>query len=248
MYFVFFPGFDFIQEKYARAITEYHAVNKSVMHIRATGCANQPVKYTITEPDTPFRIDDKGHILLVKSLNYEEAQSYELHVKAESGNGECVAHTIVRFEILNKNKHAPQFEFEKYSCDIIENTRELRFNPPLKVVDSDHGDAGKVKTVTTVESGLPFVFTVDDDGTVKGKATQDMDAEYITDYFFDIIAQDNGKPPKSSYPVSLECEVDDVNEFPPQFVQEHYRATINRGMNYENITQVWFIASCTLLI
>lgn len=240
MYFLYVAttGFDFVQEEYARAITEYHAINKPVMHIRATGCGNQPVKYTITEQDTPFSIDDKGHVLLTKSLNSEKAESYVLHVKAVSGNGECVAHTIVRFEILNKNKHAPQFEFEKYSCDIVENTRELRFNPPLKVVDADRGDAGKVKNVTIVESGLPFVFTVDDDGIVKGRSTKDVDAEDITDYFFDIVAWDNGKPPKSSYPVSLECEVDDENEFAPQFLQDNYQVTIYRGVTYENIMQV----------
>lgn len=231
-------GFDFMQDEYARAITEYHAVNKTVMHIRATGCGKQEVTYTITEPDTPFRIDEKGHIWLVKPLNYEKAKSYLLHVKAMSGNGKCVAHTIVRFEILNMNKHAPQFEFEKYSCDIIENTREMRFNPAMRIVDADRGEAGKVKNVTIVESGLPFVFTVDEDGNVNGRATKDMDAEDITDYFFDIIAWDNGKPPKSSFPVSLECEVDDVNEFPPQFLKENYQATVKRGRTYENIMQV----------
>lgn len=233
-----FTGFDFVQDEYARAITEYHAVNKTVMHIRATGCANQAVTYTITEQGTPFKIDEKGHIWLVKPLNSEEAEKYILHVKAESGNGKCIAHTVVHFEILNKNKHAPQFEFERYSCDIVENTRELRINPPLKVLDADRGDAGKVKNVTIVESGLPFVFTVDKDGNVKGTATKHMDAEEITDYFFDIVAWDGGKPPKSSYPVSLECEVDDVNEFAPEFLKDNYRATIKRGRTYDNITQV----------
>lgn len=230
-------GFDFVQEEYARAITEYHAINKTVMHIRAVGC-DGPVKYTITETDTPFTIDEKGHVWLMKPLNYNKASSYLLNVKAEAGNGKCIAHTKVHFEILNMNKNAPRFEFEKYSCDIIENTRDLRFNPPMRILDSDSGEAGKVHNVTIVEPGLPFVFTVDDKGNVKGKATKDMDAEDITDYFFDIIAWDSGKPPKSSYPISLECEVDDVNEYGPHFMQDTYQAKINRGMTYSNVTQV----------
>lgn len=208
------------------------------MHIRAIGC-DGPVKYMIKEQDTPFTVDELGHIWLVKPLNYDKAKSYVLNVKAVAGDGKCVAHAKVRFEIINMNKHAPQFEFEKYSCDIIENTRDIRLNPPMRVLDSDTGEAGKVKNVTIVESGLPFVFTVDDKGNVQGRATKDMDAEDITDYFFDIIAWDGGKPPKSSYPVSLECEVDDVNEFTPHFVKENYEAKINRGKTYVNITQVW---------
>ncbi|XP_015759200.1 PREDICTED: LOW QUALITY PROTEIN: calsyntenin-1-like [Acropora digitifera] len=185
-------GFEFTQPEYARTITEYHAVNKTVMHIRAVGCHRQPVQYTITQPDTPFTIDEKGHIILLHPLNSDEAKSYDLNVRATSGNGKCVAHTKVLFVILNKNKHAPEFEFESYSCKIVENTLELQINPPLRVLDEDHGDAGKVRNVTIVESGLPFVFTVADDGTVHGKATTDMDAEDVTDYFFDIIATDNG--------------------------------------------------------
>lgn len=231
-------GFSFIQEEYARAITEYHAVNKTVMHIRAVGCHNKPVQYTIREQDTPFTIDEKGHIILVKPLNTDKTDVYLLHVKATSGNGKCVATTTVLFEILNKNKHAPQFEFEEYYCSIVENSRELRISPPLKVTDADHGDAGKVKNVTIVEGGLPFVFTVADDGTVQGRATEGIDAEEVTDYFFDVIASDNGRRPRRSYPVSLECEVEDVNEFAPQFLQDSYQATIFRGRAYENIIQV----------
>lgn len=230
-------GFDFMQDEYARAITEYHAVNKTVMHIRAVGCEG-PVKYTINEPDTPFEVDENGRIWLIKPLDYNKAKSYILTVKAIAGGGKCIAHAKVDFEILNMNKHAPRFEFEKYSCDIIENTRDIRINPPMRVLDSDTGEAGKVKNITIVESGLPFVFTVDDKGNVQGRATKDMDAEDITDYFFDIIAWDGGKPPKSSYPISLECEVDDVNEFTPHFVKDTYEAKINRGRTYSNITQV----------
>lgn len=209
------------------------------MHIRAAGCGKQPVTYTITEPDTPFRIDEKGHIWLDKSLNSEKVKSYVLHVKAVCGNGEKkVANTVVHFNVINMNKHAPQFEFEKYSCDIVENTREMRFNPTLRVLDADRGEAGRIKNVTIVESGLPFVFTVDENGVVTGKAIKDMDAEDITNYFFDIIAWDNGHPSKSSFPVSLECEVDDVNEFPPQFMKDSYQATIQRGRTYDSILQV----------
>ena len=239
-------GFEFTQPEYARTITEYHAVNKTVMHIRAVGCHRQPVQYTITQPDTPFTIDEKGHIILVHPLNSDKAKSYDLNVRATSGNGKCVAHTKVLFVILNKNKHAPEFEFESYSCKIVENTLELQINPPLRVLDEDRGDAGKVRNVTIVESGLPFVFTVADDGTVHGKATTDMDAEDVTDYFFDIIATDNGHPARSSYPVSLECEVVDVNEFAPEFVQANYHATIYRGRTYGNITQVWLLLDSIL--
>lgn len=236
-----------MQDEYARAITEYHAIDKAVMHIRAVGC-DGPVKYTITESGTPFKVDDKGRIWLIEPLNYEKAKSYVLNVKAVAGNETCIAHAKVHFEIVNMNKHAPQFEFEKYSCDIIENTRDIRFNPPMRVLDSDHGDAGKVQNITIVESGLPFVFTVDDKGNVKGRAIKDMDAEEITDYFFDVIAWDGGKPPKSSYPVSLECEVDDVNEFTPQFKADTYEATIHREMTYVNIIQVWIVVHKFYLI
>ena len=230
-----------MQREYARAITEYHAVNQTVMHIRATGCKGPgPITYTINQSDTPFKIDEKGRVWLVKPLNYDKVKSYHLNVRAVGGNGQCVATTQVHFEILNMNKHAPQFELEEYTCDITENTRELRFNPTMRVLDSDRGEAGQVKRVAVVESGLPFAFTVDSQGNVLGSATTDMNAEDVTDYFFDIIAWDGGNPPKSSYPVSLECEVHDVNEFSPKFTKDFYGGKIQHGMTYDNILQVLY--------
>lgn len=62
-----------------------------------------------------------------------------------------------------------------------------------------------------------------------------MDVEDIIDYFFDIIVWDNGKFFKLFFFISLECEVDDVNEFILYFLKDIYEVTINRGRIYINI-------------
>lgn len=135
------------------------------MYIRVVGCEGF-VKYIINELDILFEVDENGRIWFVKLLNYNKVKFYIFNVKVVVGGGKCIVYVKVDFEILNMNKYVLRFEFEKYSCDIIENTRDFRINLLLRVLDDDLGDVGKVKNVVIVEFGLLFVFIVDDKGNV----------------------------------------------------------------------------------
>lgn len=99
---------------------EYYVVNKIVMYIRVVGCEGF-VKYIIVQLDIFFRIDEKGYVWFVKRFNYDKVSFYLLNVIVEVGDGKCIVYIKIYFEILNMNKYVLQFEFEKYSCDIIEN-------------------------------------------------------------------------------------------------------------------------------
>lgn len=223
--------------QYARAISEYHDVNKTVMHVRATGCTGA-VNYSIVEMGSPFKIDSKGHLILVKALNYDTARVHHINVKAATYDGKCVAYAQVRFDVLNRNKHKPEFEKRQYVCFVSENSRKVELLPKMHVLDKDRGNAGKVSRVSIVEDGLPFQVTVDDGGEVKLVATQDMNAEEVSGYYFDLVAQDGGDPPKKSAPLMVNCAVIDVNEFSPKFVKDTYSAKIEEGKTYDNIVEV----------
>ena len=228
---------EFVQAQYAKAITEYHQTNEPVMHVRATGCSG-PISYSIVEANTPFTIDAKGHVILAKALNYNTARTHRITVKASSEAGKCVAYAKVRFDVLNRNKHKPEFEKSEYGCFISEDSRKVQLLPKMRVLDKDHGSAGRVTKVSIIEDGLPFETAVDDDGVVTMVATKDLDAETVSGYYFDLIAQDSGDPPKKSSPLSINCAVIDVNEAAPVFVQGTYSAKVNRGQVYDNIVKV----------
>ncbi|XP_001632442.2 calsyntenin-2 [Nematostella vectensis] len=232
-------NFQFVEDSYGKALSEYHAVNKKVLHVRATGGKGK-IEYSIKEKDTPFSVDAKGHIWLIKALNSDENKFCELTIIAKDAE-KRVTTTRVRFDIINMNKHRPQFnkpESEPYICAVTENTRVVRILPKINVTDQDRGEAGKIKRIEVAESGIPFKFNVNDDGSVEVVALKDFDAEKESGYLFDIKAFDGGDPSKTSKPVQVDCRIVDVNEFPPTFESNNVVAVVERGKTYKKILQL----------
>lgn len=230
---------EFSQDSYAKELTEYHRINATVLHVRAKGCTGK-VFYTIENKDVPFGIDGKGHISLLRPFNIDKKSYYNLIIKAETSGKKCEAKTKVYFRVMNMNKHRPSFESDEYMCFIAENTRSVHVVPKIRVNDRDNGEAGKIRKISIVESGLPFDFHFNrkDKKEAVMVATQALDAEKVTGFMFDIVVEDNGDPSRKSLPVHVNCQVIDVNEFAPRFVQSHYTATIHHGKAYANILHV----------
>ena len=207
--------------------------------MRAKGCRGK-VTYSIENKGVPFDIDDKGHIWLLSPFNVDKISSYNLVVKAITKERECVAHAKVVFRVMNMNKHSPTFESDEYLCFVTENTRSVHVLPKIRATDRDHGEAGKIRKISIVESGIPFDIRFDqkNNGEAVMVATEDLDAEKVSGYMFDIVAEDNGETSRKSQPVHVNCQVMDVNEFAPKFVKSHYTATIHHGRAYDNILMV----------
>lgn len=233
------PGLEFSQKSYAKELTEYHRVNATVLHIRAKGCKGK-VTYSIENKGVPFDIDGRGHIWLLSPFNVDKTSSYNLVVKAVTTEEKCVAHAKVVFQVMNMNKHNPTFESDEYMCFVTENTRSVHVLPKIRATDRDHGEAGKIHKISIVESGIPFDIRFDqkNNGEVVMVATEDLDAEKVSGYMFDIIAEDNGDPSHKSHPVHVSCQIMDVNEFAPKFLKSHYTTTIHHGKAYDNILMV----------
>lgn len=229
----------FIQLEYAKALSEYHRINATVLHVRATG-GNGKISYSIEEKGSPFRIDEKGHIWLITPLNTDENKLCKLTIKATSSGSNAVAYTKVRFDIMNMNKHSPHFTDSQYICAITENTRKASILPPIRIRDEDHSDAGKLKSIEIIEQGIPFLFNVTENGAVEVMATRDLDAEKETWFAFDIIALDGGDPSHKSQQASVKCRVVDANEFAPEFTSDYYTHVVERKRTYEKILQVNF--------
>jgi hypothetical protein len=228
----------FVQLEYAKALSEYHRVNATVLHVRASGGKGK-LTYSIEEEGSPFRIDKKGHIWLMKPLNTDENKLCQLTIKA-TASGSKPVYAKVRFDIMNMNKHSPQFEDSQYICAVTENTRNVSILPPIRIRDEDHSDAGKLKRIEVIEQGIPFQFKVTENGAIEVFATRDLDAEIETWFAFDIKAWDSGDPSHSSEPATVKCRVVDTNEFAPEFTSDFYTHEVERGKTYGKILQVNF--------
>lgn len=231
------PELEFSQKTYAKELTEYHRINATVLHVRAKGCEGK-ISYSIENKGVPFDIDEKGRIWLMSPFNIDKVSSYNLTIKAVTKK--CVAYAKVYFHLMNMNKHSPTFESDEYLCFITENTRSVHVLPKIRVTDRDHGEAGKIRKISIVESGIPFDIRFDqkNNGEAVMVVTEDIDAEKVSGYMFDIIAEDNGDPSRMSHPVHVNCQVVDVNEFAPQFIKSRYTATIHHGRAYDNVLMI----------
>lgn len=227
----------FVQVEYAKALSEKHRVNATVLHVRANGGKGK-LSYTIIENDTPFHVDQRGHIWLMKKLDADKKHLYQITIKATANGNNAVAFAKVRFDVMNMKNHAPQFDIEhaKYICAVTENSRKVQVLPPIRVIDDDEGKGGQLKRIEVVEDGIPFKFDVNKNGGVEVKATRDLDAEKESVYLFTIVAVDGGE--MKSKPASVYCKVVDVNEFAPEFDSDVYVGEVERGVLYDNIIQV----------
>lgn len=206
------------------------------------------MSYRIVEPDTPFRIDQRGRIWLIKKLDAAKQQMCVITVKATAAKDNAVAYTKVRFDIMSSKNHAPAFDNKdlKYICAVSENSRQVQVLPPIKIIDNDVGKNGQLKRIEIVEDSIPFKFDVNKNGGVEVKATRDIDAEKETIYVFTILAVDGGE--MKSKPASVFCKVVDVNEFAPEFDSDVYVGEVERGLVYDTIIQVTITLFVMLLI
>lgn len=233
-----FPEFHFVDAIKEKVISEGHHINATVMHVRAIG-AKGSVSYTIMEPNSPFEIDERGHIWLMKKLNGTKNPICQLTIKAvDSRNPNKPVYAKVRFDIMVKN-HAPKLDISKnevYICAVAENSRQVQVLPPIRIIDEDQGDLGRLKSIKVQQPGIPFRFDVNKDGGVEVTATEDLDAEKTSIYEFNIVAVDGGD--KESPQAGVTCKVVDVNEFSPVFESDVYIGDVVREKVYPNILKV----------
>ena len=98
--------------------------------------------------------------------------------------------------------------------------------------------AGKIRSIRIREQGVPFKVVMENNGYAKLVATEELDAEMMSEYRFSIFAVDNGTRARKSERSRVYCDVIDVNEFAPIFRHPTYEAEIQRGMTYGKIIQV----------
>ena len=98
--------------------------------------------------------------------------------------------------------------------------------------------AGKIRSIRIREQGVPFKVVMQHNGYAKLVATEELDAEMMSEYRFSIFAVDNGTRARKSERSRVYCYVIDVNEFAPIFKHPTYEAEIQRGRAYGKIVQV----------
>ncbi|EEC18238.1 cadherin-repeats domain-containing protein [Ixodes scapularis] len=199
---------------------------------------NSKVEYSIVSGSRGnVRIDRQtGEIFVVGALKPETV--YLLNVSAADGRG-LANLIVVNITVLDVNDHKPTFVKPEYSFTILEgNYKEQRSRlGVLRAVDDDRGKNGAVDyaIISRKDQNLPFHVDVH---TGELFATGVLDRETKFNYYFHVLALDNGDPPQNST-VNVTVTIEDANDEKPRFFTDPYLAQIPENLDPgQKVTQI----------
>ncbi|KAM9226369.1 uncharacterized protein RG961_006837 [Leptosomus discolor] len=159
-----------------------------------------------------------GEIRVAGNLDFEEAKSHKMVVKATDGGG-LSAHCKVQVEVLDVNDNAPEIALTSLSASIPEDAPPRTVVALFSVRDRDSGDNGRTECV--IDGDLPFSLSPAFDNYYELRTSAALDRERTAEYNISITALDWGAARLSSRE-SLLVQISDVNDNAPEFTQEVY--------------------------
>ncbi|KAF2367299.1 Cadherin [Trinorchestia longiramus] len=205
--------------------------NVSVGHVIGTVSASSSagggggrVRYSIYsgDPNGYFSIGQQTGILKTASpLDHESQSSVLLNVLATTGSPPTYGHTQVNISIWDVNDNAPEFDVHSVKLSVPENTALREAIYAAHATDQDSGDNGVV-TYSLLHNPADM-FAIDKLGILT--LVEKLDYETVHRYTLLIGAKDQGRPSLSSN-LTVDMEVQDVNDNPPVFEKQSYSISI----------------------
>uniref|UniRef100_A0AAY4EM86 Protocadherin-16 n=1 Tax=Denticeps clupeoides TaxID=299321 RepID=A0AAY4EM86_9TELE len=207
----------------AVSVMEDQPVGFVVLYVMARDAdqgENGRVSYRIQTGNTGSRFNlnpDTGSLSIIKTLDREEQESYNLTVVAEDyGTPQHSTTQVLSVQVIDVNDEPPRFERSEFEAQIPEN------QPPGAVVltvsasDRDQGPNGQVTYGAVSEDG--FVIHPQT-GVIS--ITRALDREQQDHHTMTVYAKDGGMPPNFAKAV-VRIAVLDENDNAPQFGRLRY--------------------------
>ncbi|XP_052010729.1 protocadherin gamma-A5-like [Xyrauchen texanus] len=218
---------------YKVSVPENSPVDTVVVTVSATDAdegQNGEVTYEfghVTENEmTIYSLDpNNGKISLLGSLDYEEESSFELPIQATDGLG-MVSYATVVIDISDINDNAPIIVIKSLNSPIPENASPGTEVGIINVQDRDSENNGQVRC--SIQQNAPFKLVPSIKNYYSLVTTGELDRELVSDYNITITATDEGSPPLSSTK-NIHFTVADVNDNPPVFEEQNYRANVQEN-------------------
>ncbi|XP_010005618.1 PREDICTED: protocadherin gamma-A5-like, partial [Chaetura pelagica] len=173
-----------------------------------------------------FQMDPKtGAISLVQSLDFEDADSYELEVEARDG-GDLSDTAKVAITVTDVNDNAPQISVRSALSEISEDAPSGTVVALLHVQDRDSGANGEVRC--SLGAGVPFRLEKSLENYYRVVTTRELDREEVAQHNVTVRAADGGSPALWSSAV-LALRVLDVNDNAPVFAEARYSARLGEN-------------------
>nr|NP_001019354.1 protocadherin 2 gamma 10 precursor [Danio rerio]AAI62093.1 Protocadherin 2 gamma 10 [Danio rerio]AAU06393.1 protocadherin cluster 2 gamma 10 [Danio rerio] len=223
----------FSQAVYKVSLPENTPVDTVVVTVSATDAdegQNGEVTYEfghVSEDllDT-FSLDTfSGEIKLTGLIDYESENSIELLVQATDGQG-LASHCTVLIDVTDVNDNAPKIMTKSVKISIPESALPGTEVGIINVQDRDSENNGQVRC--SIQQNVPFKLVPSIKNYYSLVTTGELDRELLSEYNITITATDEGSPPLSSTK-NIHLTVADVNDNPPVFQQQNYRAHVQEN-------------------
>ncbi|NXC40831.1 PCDG5 protein, partial [Penelope pileata] len=199
----------------------------SVTAIDPDDGSNGDVKYSVKKASDMasefFPLDpETGAIRLVRSLDFEEGDSYELLVQAHDG-GALFDTAKVSISVTDVNDNAPEISVRSALSEISEDAAPGTVVALVHVQDRDSGGNGEVRC--SLSEGVPFRLERALENYWRVVTARELDRERASEYNVTVRAADGGSPSLRSVAV-LALRVLDVNDNAPVFAEARYSARL----------------------
>ncbi|XP_056625255.1 protocadherin gamma-A4-like isoform X14 [Triplophysa dalaica] len=223
----------FSQAVYIVSLPENSPVDTVVVTVSATDAdegQNGEVTYAFGHLSENFRqlflLDGKsGEIKLKGLIDYEEESSIKLHIQAKDGQG-LAGRSIVLIDVVDINDNAPIVIIKSLNGPVPENASPGTEVGIINVQDRDSENNGQVRC--SIQQNIPFKLVPSIKNYYSLVTTGELDRELVSDYNITITATDEGSPPLSSTK-NIYFTVADVNDNPPVFEEQNYRAHLQEN-------------------
>ncbi len=173
-----------------------------------------------------FSLDTQtGQIVVKGQIDFEEESMYEIIVEAKDGYGLSTDSKIV-IEIRDINDNAPIIIIKSLNSPLPENAFPGTEAGIINVQDRDSENNGQVRC--SIQQNVPFKLVPSIKKYYSLVTTGELDRELLSDYNITITATDEGSPPLSSSK-NIHLTVADVNDNPPVFQEQSYRAHVQEN-------------------
>ena len=198
---------------------------------------NAEIRYSILNPGPPndaFVIDPRtGAVSTRRPLDRETVAFYNITIQAmDQGKlSERKSATIsLLVEVLDENDHKPVFDRDNYVLNLREDRPPNSSVAVLNVTatDADEGDNSHVSYRINSQGSRTPVFTINE-FTGELFLTSALDYEVDDEYQLEILASDQGKPPRFSSTTVL-VKVQDVNDKTPEFYETSYARNVDENV------------------
>ncbi|XP_042593835.1 protocadherin beta-15-like [Cyprinus carpio] len=165
-----------------------------------------------------------GKLKLTGIIDYEEESTIELPIQAKDSQG-LAGRCIVLIDVIDVNDNAPTIMTKSVKISVPENALPGTEVGIINVQDRDSDNNGQVRC--SIQQNVPFKLVPSIKNYYSLVTTGELDREMLSDYNITITATDDGSPPLSSTK-NIHLTVADVNDNPPVFQEQSYRAHVRK--------------------